>query len=341
MLTSRARGPQHRAMRRSLCLVALAAVTLLPVAATAQRAISIATLAPPGSMWMRTLESAGRELRRRTNGALSIRFYAGGVQGDESEVVRKIRTRRIDGGALTATGLQHIHRPVLAFQLPALFRAPEEFLRAYTALQPELAQGFERAGFSLIHLSPSLGARMFSAREIRVPADLRNARPWQWTDDPILPALYAEAGATGVPLALPEVLSALQTRRIDTVYAPPLAAIALQWSSHVRYISERSASGSLSAIVLSRASFEALPPAERDALRTVFSQAAQLARPAFQRAEADAERSLLNRGITRVALTEPERQQWLELFARVHSRIARTLPDPAWIARVQAAGQPR
>lgn len=328
-------------MRRPLSLVALAAVTLLPLAAGAQRTLSVATLAPPGSMWMRTLESAGRELRRRTGGALTVRFYAGGVQGDESEVVRKIRTRRLDGGALTATGLQHIHRPVLAFQLPALFRAPEEFLRAYTSLQPELAQGFERAGFSLIHLSPSLGARMFSAREIRVPADLRGARPWQWTDDPILPALYAEAGATGVPLALPEVLSALQTHRIDTVYAPPLAAIALQWSAHVRFISERSASGSLSAIVLSRASFDALPADQRTTLREVFSQAATIARPAFLRAEAEAERSLLARGITRVTLTEPERQQWIELFARTRARIGRTMPDPAWIARVQAAGQAR
>ena len=249
-----------------------------------------------------------------------------------------MRTRRLDGGALTATGLQHIYRPVLAFQFPALFTTPEAFLRSYRAMEPELAQGFDRAGFSLVQLSPGLGARMFSTREIRVPSHLAAARPWQWTDDPILPALYAEAGATGVPLSLPEVLSALQSRRIDTVYAPPLAAIALQWSGHVRYMSERAASGSLSAIVLSRATFESLPVEQRTLLREVFAQAATLARPAFLRAEAAAERTLLTRGITRMELTAAERQQWITLFARVRSRLARTLPDPAWVQRVQAAG---
>jgi TRAP-type C4-dicarboxylate transport system substrate-binding protein len=211
--------------------------------------------------------------------------------------------------------------------------------RAHEVREPrQIAAGFERAGFSLIHLSPSLGARMFSTQEIRVPAQLAAARPWQWTDDPILPALYAEAGATGVPLSLPEVLSALQTRRIDTVYAPPLAAIALQWSGHVRYMSERSASGSLSAIVLSRTAFESLPPDQRTTLREVFAQSATLARPAFLRAEAAAEQTLLTRGITRMALTPAERAQWVALFARVRSRLGRTLPDPGWVQRIQAAG---
>jgi len=41
-------------------------------------------------------------------------------------------------------------------------------------------------------------------REVRVPTDLRQAHPWQWRDDLILPALFAEVGATGVSLQVPE-----------------------------------------------------------------------------------------------------------------------------------------
>lgn len=319
---------------------ALALALALPtVAAGQQRALSVATLAPAGSQVSRVLDAMNRELRRRTGGRLALRWYMGGVQGDEAEVVRKIRSGRLDGGALTATGLQHMHRPVLAFQLPAVFPDPESFVRAYTALRPTLEQGFERAGFALVHLSPSTGPRMFSAREIRTPDDLRAARPWQWHDDPILPALYAEAGAHGVPLALPEVLAGLQTRRIDTVYAPPLAAIALQWSAHVRYMSERSASGSLSALVLSRAAWQSLPEADRATLREVVGQAVTLHRPALVRAEAASLQSLATRGITTVTLTPAERSRWVDLFARTRARLAGTVSDPAWIARVQAAGR--
>jgi TRAP-type C4-dicarboxylate transport system substrate-binding protein len=289
---------------------------------------------------MRALDAANRELRRRSVGALSLRWYAGAVQGDESEVVRKIRSRRLDGGALTATGLQQIHRPVLAFQLPAMFETPEEFLRAYTVLRPDLEAGFERAGVTLVHLSPAFGPRMFSTREVRVPGDLRACRPWQWRDDPILPVLHAEAGATGVPLALPEVLGALQTGRVDTVYAPPFAAIALQWATHVRTMSERSASGSLSAVVVSRATWDSLPEDHRALLRDVFAQMATVFRPTFLRAEQHAEETLRVRGVTVTTLTEAERAQWRALFARVRSRLAATLADPGWVERVRAASHP-
>jgi len=325
--------------RGALAGVVVTGLALLPTPALAQRVLSMATLAPHGSLPMRALDAMNRELRRRTGAQLSFRWYVGGVQGDESEVVRKIRSGRLDGGALSATGLAQIYRPVLAFQLPAVFRSPDGFLRAFTALRPELEAGFERAGFTILNLSPATGPRMFSTREIRTPDDLRAARPWRWSDDSILPALYAETGATGVPLALPEVLGALQTRRIDTVFAPPAAAIALQWSGHVRYMSERPTSGSLASLVLSRAAAQSLTPAQRATITDVIAQATTVFRPAFVRADGDAVRALESRGVRAVVLTEPQRQQWIEVFARVRSRVSATLPDPRWLARVQAAGR--
>lgn len=222
-----------------------------------------------------------------------------------------------------------------------MFEGPEEFLRAYTALRPDLEAGFTRANVTLVHLSPALGPRMFSTREVRVPSDLRACRPWQWHEDPILPTLYSEAGATGVPLALPEVLGALQTRRIDTVYAPPFAAIALQWATHVRYMSERSASGSLSAVVLSRPVYESLPEAQRTVLREVFAQMTTVFRPTFIRAEVQAEQTLRTRGVTVVNLNDAERAQWRALFARVRTRVAATIAEPGWIDRIHAAARAR
>src|SRR5262245_66536444 len=74
-----------------------------PAAAT--RTVTLATLAPPGSTWMRVFDAWNREVRRRSNQGLQMRIYAGGVQGDEAEVIRKIRNGRLDAGAVTAVGL--------------------------------------------------------------------------------------------------------------------------------------------------------------------------------------------------------------------------------------------
>ena len=109
--------------------LALGLLTRAPVsaaddkpAAPATKTLSIATLAPPGSTWMKVFDAWNREIRRRSNGSLQLRFYPGGVQGDESEVIRKIRNGRIDGAAVTAVGLAQIHRPALVFQMPGILR---------------------------------------------------------------------------------------------------------------------------------------------------------------------------------------------------------------------------
>src|SRR5688500_10263759 len=105
------RNPRENPMKKLLVwsLAAFCAATVGVDASSAQppatppaevRTISVATLAPPGSTWMRVFESWNREVRRRSNKSLQMRFYSGGVQGDEAEVIRKIRNGRLDAAAV-------------------------------------------------------------------------------------------------------------------------------------------------------------------------------------------------------------------------------------------------
>ena len=51
--------------------------------------IKIATLAPDGSTWMRIMEQLDAEIREKTAGEAGLRFYPGGVQGDEASSCRR------------------------------------------------------------------------------------------------------------------------------------------------------------------------------------------------------------------------------------------------------------
>lgn len=315
----------------------IALVTALSVgsAAEAQRLISVATLAPSGSTWMRGLEAANRELRRRTNGALALRFYPGGVQGDESEVVRKMRQGRLDGAVVTGVGLGQIHRPVLAFMLPGMFSNAAALTRSRNALAAEVEGQFNTNGFVLAAWGEGGAPRMFSQRPIRTPTDLRQVHPWVWRDDVILPALYGEAGARGVPLALPEVLSALQTNRIDAFVAPPLAAVALQWSTRASFVSEGANSFSVGGIVISRRAWDSLPADQQTTTREVINQFYGLVSRNVARDDERALASMTSRGITLVSYTDAERQQWAQLFQRTRARLVGTVSDAAWMERVR------
>lgn len=328
-------------VRSKLLLVLASGLSLLGGAAQAQRTLSIGTLAPPGSTWIRGLEAANRELRRRSNQQLSIRFYAGGVQGDESEMIRKARAGRLDGVVTTGIGLGNIHRPVLAFMLPGMFSNQAAVERARSTLDPEVQTAFNTAGFSLVSWAVGGMPRLFATTEIRTPSQLRTARPWVWRDDVILPAFYQEAGATGVPLALPEVLSALQTNRINAVVAPPYAAVALQWAQRFTHMTEGANSYSVGGIVLSRRSFEGLPAEQQTMLRDVIRQFNGLIQRNVDRDDQAAIRSMTTRGVQLVQYTPAERQQWETLFTRARARLVGTVSDQAWMDRVRAAGRGR
>jgi TRAP-type C4-dicarboxylate transport system substrate-binding protein len=324
---------------RKLIVALMCALVLASAPAVAQTVLSMATLAPAGSTWMRVFEAANRELRRRSNGQLSLRWYPSGVQGDEAEVVRRIRTGRLDGAAITTIGLGQIHRPILAFQLPGIFAGPQNLIRAREALRPELATAFEREGFVLGAFGGTGSARVFSRRQVRTPTDLRATHPWVWRDDVVLPALFSEAGVQGVPLQVPEVLGAIQTNRVDTVFASPLIAVSLQWASSMQYMSDGANAQGLGAVVFSQRRFAALPADQQQLLRDVMNQFVGLLVRNVARDDEVAATSLQQRGVQLMTFTPAERAQWTALFTRTRHRLVGTVGDAAWISRVEAAGR--
>lgn len=304
--------------------------------APAPRTLSIATVAPPGSPMLRGLEAWSRELRRRTGGALQFRFYAGGVQGDDAEIVRKIRSGRLDGGTLSSTGLGTIYRPALIFQLPATFRSYDALDRARTELGPEIEQGIVDAGFRLMGWSDVGQARLFSTERIASPSDLRGRRMWQRTDDVIAPALMSRIAGTGVPLSLNEVLGALSSGRIDTFLAPPAVAIALQWSSRARFVNDLPMAIVIGGLVISERTFQSLDDAQRAALTETGTQFHALGRRTSRRMEASSLEAVVQHGITLVPTTEADRQAWRTLGREVRDAVAGQIADPALIARAVA-----
>jgi TRAP-type C4-dicarboxylate transport system substrate-binding protein len=306
--------------------------------AAAAHFIAVATLAPSGSTWMRALEAWNRELRRRTHGALQLRFYPNGVQGDESEVVRKIRSHRLDAGAVTAVGLAQIHRPTLAFQIPGMFHSYAQLDHARDTLRPELDSAFDHAGFTLLGWGDVGTEHGFSNHALHTPADLARTRPFQWRDDAITPALFAETGAHGVVKQVPEVLTSLQTHEIDTLIAPPIAVASLQWQTQVTHMTDMTFGMEIGAIVMGKSQFDALPADQRQILQETGNQFCTLMVRNVRRDDDATIPAMQSHGMTVDVLTPAERSQWSAVFTRTRARLAGSIGDAAWIQRVAQAG---
>lgn len=328
---------------RKLALLLLGCFALLGVDATHMRAqetrtISLATLAPPGSTWARVFDAWNREIRSRSGGSLQLRVYGGGVQGDEAEVIRKIRSGRLDAGAVTAVGLAQIHRPALVFQMPGILRTYAQLDHARDALASDMDAGFTSGGFHLLGWADVGQSRLFSTTATVQPSDLASRHPWVWRDDLVLPTFYEVIHSNPVPLQVPEVLGAIQTGRVDTAVTPPVACLALQWCSRLTHMMDLPLTIVIGGTVIGQSQWTALTDEQRTILSETATQFHTLARRNLRRDEHTALTSLTTHGVTADAVTDAQRTEWLNAATTIRGRLVGQIADQALVDRVAAFG---
>lgn len=269
-------NPSCRRLWALVCVaVVLFAAAPLSHADEARYVLKFATLAPSGTTWMNILEQWGEQVRAGSNGRLQIKFYPGGVQGDEPDVVRKIRFNQLQGGAFSGHGIGLIYSPARVMELPFLFDTHEEIDFVREKMMPEFRAGFHDAGYELLGWMEVGFVQMFSREPIHSIDDMKQQRVWLWQGDPLGQAFFDASGITPVPLSIIDVYTSLSTGLIDTVYTTPLAAIALQWFTKTPYVSEATLTNAIGALLVSRHFFDSLPPDLQKLLRETGNAAGE------------------------------------------------------------------
>jgi TRAP-type C4-dicarboxylate transport system substrate-binding protein len=92
----------------------------LPAHASRTQYIRVATLLPRDSEIARSFLRVDRSLRQATHNAWGLRLYAGGVAGDEPDILRKMKIGQIDASIITTTWLSHIVRDVAVLDAPGV-----------------------------------------------------------------------------------------------------------------------------------------------------------------------------------------------------------------------------
>ncbi len=253
-----------------LVITLLCALPVSLLAKEKENILKFATLAPEGSSWMKALNEANRELVSRTGGTLKVRAYPGGVMGDDRTVLRKMRIGQIQIAGLTGLGLGEIDQELQVLGTPFLFRTYEEVDHILPRITDRLEKVLEQRGYVLLGWSEIGFIYMMSNKPMSSVEAVRGAKVWMPEGDPVSQAVFEKAGVSPVPLAISDVLLALQTGLVDVIYSTPFGAIALQWFTKVKYVTEVPLSYSLGAVVMTRKSFEGLPDDHQKTLKEIF-----------------------------------------------------------------------
>ena len=290
-------------MRFSKWLVAAGFLMLAPVAAVGTE-FKIATVLPENTSWMKEMRAAAAEVRERSDGRVTFKFYSGGVQGSPEQVLRKIKIGQLHGGAFTPTDLQQVYSDLNIYGLPFLFSSEDEANYVRERVDPALIRGLEEAGFASFGFATGGFARVMSNVPVRSHADLKGRKVWVPEGDRISYRAMQALDLSPVTLPLTDVLTGLQTGLIEIVTMSPAGALVLQWHTKVDYLTRMPIVYSMGLLAIQSRAFERLSPSDQAIVREVMSDLyTEWNRENSQDAD-EALKALLNSGIEPVEPAE-------------------------------------
>lgn len=248
-------------------------LALLAGAAAQADVIKIATTAPDGTAWMREMRAGADAVKTRTEGRVELKYYPGGVMGDQATVQRKIKIGQLQGGAFTGGEVSGINPDMQLYSLPFLFRSQAEVDAIRAKFDAPIKDGFEKNGFVALGLSGGGFAYIMSAREIKTRDDLKAAKVWVPQGDHIAEIAFKNAGVTPISLPLADVYTSLQTGLIDTAANTLAGAIAFQWHTKIKHIVDLPVSYVAGVLVVDKKAFDKVSAADQAVLREEMGRA--------------------------------------------------------------------
>ncbi len=249
-----------------LCLMAGTALTAGAVQ------LKIATLSPEGSFWMEKMREGGAEVEKQTQGRVKIKYYPGGVMGDDKAVLRKIRIGQLQGGAVVSGSLADVFPENQIYGLPLKFKSYEEVDHVRGHMDAMIAEGLEKGGFVTFGLAEGGFAYIMSAQPIRTVPDLRQRKIWIPDNDPAILEAVKPFDISPIPLSIADVRAGLQTGLIDTVATSPIGAVALQWHTQVKYLTDLPFLYIYAVLAIDKKAFSEISPADQPVVREIMGR---------------------------------------------------------------------
>ena len=233
----------------------------------------IATLSPDGSDWMQKMRTGATEIQEKTNNRVKFKFYPGGVMGDDQSVLRKILIGQLHGGALAGGSLVKANPDYRIYGLLLTYRNQGEIAFVRSHIDPIIKKGFEKGGVVILGMAESGFVYTMSTKQaIHNAYQLRQQKVWVPNNDRVSQKILQSFEVTAIPLAYGDVLMGLQTGLINTVAMSPIGAIALQWHTQIKFITDMPLLYSFGVLSMDKKSFKKIKPDDQKIVREVMGR---------------------------------------------------------------------
>ncbi|HJT99325.1 MAG TPA: TRAP transporter substrate-binding protein DctP [Rhodanobacteraceae bacterium] len=298
-----------------------AALAVAGIAPAHAATIKIATLAPDGTSWMKEMRATADSIKKATEGRVEIKYYPGGVMGDDATVLRKIKIGQLQGGAFTGGEAAVITKDAEIYTVPFLFHGQDEVDKVRAKVDPLVKEAVRKAGFELLGISGGGFAYLMSTRDIKTRDDLKNAKVWVPQGDEIAELTFKTAGVTPIPLPLSDVYTSLQTGLIDTAANTPSGAIAFQWHTKIKHVVDLPVIYVVGELIVDKKIFDALSAADQKTLTDEIGAAFDRLDKQNRADNTSAREALKQQGIAFFTPDAAERKSWDDVGAEAYKNL--------------------
>lgn len=289
----------------------LAALAWLVWPAQAIERVKLATLAPTGSSFHKSLLNLREAWRKASNGNVDLVIYADGKLGAETDTVGLMGVNSIQAAMLTGVGLSEIEPGVAGLQtLPMGFRDLAEVDYVGARLQPKLEARLEAKGFVVLFWSDAGWVRFFSKKPIQRPDDLKKLKLFSWSGSADQLEIYRSAGFQPVSLETADILPGFQTGLIEAAPLPPVFALASQVDTRAPHMLDLNWAPLVGACVIRKATWDKLPAPAREEMRKAALQTGREIKDNGRKESDDAVKAMQKRGLTVTPVPPAIEAEW-------------------------------
>ena len=283
--------------------------------------IRMAAIAPEGTGWARELKAMARDVEAVTHGTVRMKWYLGGIAGDEAAAVSRIRRGQLDGaaGALFCGSLS----PTLAVtRIAGLVQSRDEALYLVNHLRPRIDEDFKKRGFVNLVVGDFGNDIIFLRDRVDSFGDLKKRPMWIWNADLVLRRQMELMGMHTVPAAIEELTPMYDDHKIDGMFVIPTAALAFQWTTRAKYFIDLRSSMLAGCMTVSQKSYDQLSFDQQQALLSAAGKFAVRFEDLGKREDALLFGGLLEKqGVHKLPTSEALRSAFLDAAATARGQL--------------------
>ena len=317
-------------------LVVAALAALIASTAQAQVTIKLGTLAPAGSTWHEILKELAQRWEQASGGQVKLRVYAGGTQGSEGDMVRKMGIGQLQAASISNVGMHDILPEPQMFSLPMFFNDEADVECTFGKMRGRVEAAFDAKDYVVLQWSRIGAMSMFCDKPFRTPAemDAANAKVFAWEGDPKSVEAWRAAGFRPVVLSSTDVVPSLQTGMINCITNVPLYILTTRLFEKADNMVDLPWGYIYGATIVRKDAWEKIAPDLRARLKAIAVELGVKVDAEVRRLNVDAVTAMKKQGLQVVSV---DARPWREMMEKSWPVVRGGVVPAAWFDEVKAA----